>query len=164
MNLIPKYALNIIVGVVFENTFKWYVTDSEIWYLDLRKLIDAYEKKGYKIPNPDDFSERFDIDIIDTNNASEFLKHIKEFSVDTSELRNLIVNQKYDHISELVPSLYINFQEKILISEYPEPVSFEKYIPDEWIGLYGVFLDKIPHNYKYWIVDDKNFFEVKNEQ
>ena len=31
----PKYAENIIVATVYKNVFNWYVTDKELWLMDL---------------------------------------------------------------------------------------------------------------------------------
>ena len=39
----PKYAENIIAGVIFKKKFQWYLTDKTIWKLDYRKLYDSYD-------------------------------------------------------------------------------------------------------------------------
>jgi hypothetical protein len=35
MDSLPKYAETIIVDVKFKSIFNWYVSDKELWYLDL---------------------------------------------------------------------------------------------------------------------------------
>ena len=32
MILEPLYAENIIVGIIYTNEFRWYVTDKELWF------------------------------------------------------------------------------------------------------------------------------------
>ncbi|MBQ6462179.1 MAG: hypothetical protein IJJ59_02505 [Pseudobutyrivibrio sp.] len=49
------------------------------------------------------------------------------------------------------PSLYIDFDNKQLISYYAEPESFEDFVPDGWTGEYREFENQIPENQKYWI-------------
>ena len=36
----PLYAENIIVGVKYKNKLNWYITESDLWYLD-------YNQAGY---------------------------------------------------------------------------------------------------------------------
>lgn len=49
------------------------------------------------------------------------------------------------------PSILIDFENKMLISYYAEPESFENFVPDGWSGKYQDFLINIPQNQKYWI-------------
>lgn len=37
MELLPEYCENIIVGVINKKSFSWYVTKTDIWYLDYGK-------------------------------------------------------------------------------------------------------------------------------
>ena len=162
MKCTPKYAENIIVFVKYKTMYKWYVTDKELWFLDLRKLIATYENNGYQIPNPDDFSERFDIDIVDKKNVSDFLENISEFEVSNECLENMIIHKEYNQISDVLPSLYVNFDEEELTSCYPEPASYENFVPSSWIGKYDNFVNDIPEKFKYWIIDGYNIFERGN--
>lgn len=130
MKITPEYGQKIIVGVIHENTFRWYVTEKEIWYLDLPKLIAAYDRIGYPTNDPDDFSERFDIGIVNEDTATEFLHCIEPYRVETNELSNLLVHHQYEFIGEMAPALFIDFNKKLLLSEFPEPASFEAYVPD----------------------------------
>lgn len=159
MKCTPKYAENIIVFVKYKTLYNWYITDKELWFLDLRKLIEAYEKIGYKIPNPNDFSERFNIDIVNRQSASDFLKNIGEFQVSTECLNKILINKEYKHISEMFPSLYVNFDEQELISYFPELASYENFVPDDWNGKYEDFTNYIPREFKYWIIDEENIFK-----
>ena len=159
----PKYGTNIIVLLIHQNIINWYVTDKEIWYLDLRKLISAFEKKGYKVPNSQDFTNRFNIDIITEENADILFTEIECYKVETNVLKKILINKEYGHISDMAPSIYINFDKKLLISQFPEPASFEKYVPNGWTGCYQKFIELIPKEFRYWISDGKDLFsEVKN--
>ncbi|PAF34010.1 hypothetical protein CHH69_18115, partial [Terribacillus saccharophilus] len=41
---------------------------------------------------------------------------------------------------------------------YPEPASYEVYVPDNWVGTYEEFIEQIPRDYRYWIVNGHNAF------
>jgi hypothetical protein len=72
-------------------------------------------------------------------------------------LQNLPIT-KWDEMAELFPSLFIDFDSKILLSLFPELLAFEKYIPKGWIGEFKNFYDLIPESEKYWIIDEVNYF------
>ncbi|WP_079414520.1 hypothetical protein [Paenibacillus ferrarius] len=154
----PKYAETIIVLVKYNTTYRWYITDKELWFLDLRKRIAAYINRGFQIQNSEDFSERFDIDILNENTAGDFLNKIIDLEALTKELTRMLEQKMYSHISDMVPSLYVDFDKKKLISYYPEPASYEDCIPFGWIGKYENFLDSIPVHLKFWIKQDVNLF------
>lgn len=162
MKVQPRYAENIIVFTIFKGVGRWYVSDKDLWYLDLRKLIKAFEDMGYAIPNPEDFSDRFGIDILSEKDTIEkFFVEMSEYEVLQNELTSLLVENAVFNISGLVPSLFINFDLKTLYSYYPEPASFEKHIPDDWEGYYKNIVPLIPDEYKYWIVSNENLLTKK---
>ncbi|WP_088816164.1 MULTISPECIES: hypothetical protein [Listeria] len=155
MNLIPDYTKNIIVAVVLEGNLLWYVSDKEIWFLDYQKRIEAFKNKGYSI-NTDYIDEsRKNNLVLDTSNALEFLNLIKENKTTVEELReslsksksNIDDSWKYDYR----PSLYVDFDKKILYSNYSEPSSYEDYAPEFWDSKYTDFENEIPISKKYWL-------------
>ncbi|MDM5340498.1 hypothetical protein QUF84_25230 [Fictibacillus enclensis] len=158
----PQYAENIIVLVKYNENYKWFVTDKEIWFLDLKKLISSYREKGFEIPNPDDFSERFGIAVVNEDTVEAFLQEVSEFEVNNEELRKMLVQKTYNDVTDMLPSLYVDFDDKKLISFYPEPASYEFYVPEGWRGEYEQFIELIPKDYCYWIVNGENLF-VKGE-
>ncbi|MCM3225732.1 hypothetical protein [Terribacillus saccharophilus] len=158
MKMNPKYAENIIVLTKYKKLFRWFVTEKDIWFLDMRKLVAAYIDNGFEIHNPDDFSDRYNISIVNEDTAEEFLYRISEFEANNEELRKSLLQRTNDHISEMTPSLYVDFDEKKLISYYPEPASYEVYVPDNWVGTYEEFTEQIPRDYRYWIVNGHNAF------
>lgn len=161
MYLQPNYMENIIVGIIFNSQFSWYVTDKELWFLDYSKMIVFFEKKGIKVNIDYIDNRRKNTIILDTENVSEFLTLIATNKVTANELNyNLLAN-----ITEIDdtwkfnyrPSLYINFDKKILYSNYSEPASYEDYVPNLWEAKYEPFDDFIPNDQKYWLdFYDKN--------
>lgn len=154
----PKYAENIIALVKYKKSYRWFVTDKEIWFLDMKKLISSYQNKGFEIPDTNDFSERFGIGIVNEDTVEEFLQIINEFEVSNEELSQFLIQKSYSHISDMFPSLYIDFDNKKLISYYPEPASYEQYVPNGWLGKYEQFIEDVPQDYCYWIVNGENLF------
>ncbi|MFK4474792.1 hypothetical protein ABH897_004560 [Paenibacillus sp. RC73] len=162
-----EYGENIIVAVIFENNWRWYVTEKDYWYLDLIKLENAYLNKGYQLPNYGDYSDRFNIAVLDENSAKGFLDEVSDFRVSKSELSDSIIisegvdTEGGDYLLGFTPSLLVDFDNKILLSYFPEPASFESYVPDGWNGKYEDFLDKVPVEEKYWIINKKDYFTKK---
>lgn len=131
-----------------EKSQKWYISDKEIWYLDYQKRIEAYRKRGYEIKEEYIDEERRDLLYVDEKNALLFLKRIEEDECSTGDLKELFLqNQEED---DYMPSLYVNFDKKLLYSMYMEPASYEHYVPVGWIGKFKKFFDIIPEEKCYW--------------
>lgn len=159
-----EYGENIIVAVVFRDNWRWYFTEKEYWFLDLVKLEHAYWAKGYQLPDPGSYAYRYHIGILDEHTAERFLNKIREFQVSTAELRDAIQNTAgmdagvENPLMEYAPALFVNFDKRFLVSSFPEPASFEYYVPDGWVGTYDSFLDQVPIDERYWIMNNKNYF------
>lgn len=137
-----------IIYVVYKGCGKWYISDKEIWYLDYQKRIEAYRKRGYEIKEEYIDEERRDLLYVDEKNALLFLKRIEEDECSTGDLKELFLqNQEED---DYMPSLYVNFDKKLLYSMYMEPASYEYYVPVGWIGKFKKFFDIIPEEKCYW--------------
>ncbi|MGW9526218.1 hypothetical protein ACWHAM_00435 [Paenibacillus terrae] len=146
MKLWPEYAQNIIVGIIFNGKWNWYVTEREYWFLNT------------------EMEERFGISILDETTAVVFLGHICEYRVAADELTSLLITledaiEHKDEVLELYPALYVDFDQKVLYSLFPEPASFEHYLPTGWKGEYHNFLNEVPLSKRYWMIDGSNFFE-----
>ncbi|HEY8462940.1 MAG TPA: hypothetical protein VIM29_02800 [Bacillota bacterium] len=153
MKVVPEYAKNIIVGVVYKGLFSWYVTEKEFWILDAEKRRNEYINNGYAHILPENYFDfRFNIPILNEKTAELFLGKIADLKVDTDVLRALILNRKYNTtVLELAPSLFVDFDKKRLYSIFPESLSFEKYVPKGWIGEFRDFYKYIPKEDTYWI-------------
>ena len=159
--VVPEYAEIIVVGVILQGRFAWYITDKNYWIMDIEKMMGGYKKRGYAV---EDFHEnRFGIKILSHDNANEFFEKIKGYDIPSKELRDrvnkLAEEENTFELEDYVPSLLVNFDEKRLISSYPESISFEEYVPKGWGGEYSDFLELIPTEYQYWLVGDKNLFK-----
>lgn len=146
----PTYAENIVVAIKNSNQFEWYILDKDYCFLDYKKLEDAYRKKGFDVFIDD--SSRFGIKIVNEHTVKSFLDNVKGFRVSAKDLKDMLMKES-DYNGRLAynPSLYIDFDNKQLISYYAEPESFEDFVPDGWTGEYREFENQIPENQKYWI-------------
>lgn len=132
---------NIIVFVIYNKQKRWYNADRELWFLDENKRMKLYEKAGYKIDELWIDEKRRDIMLLDSNVAETFLKRIEGNQCTTKDLPH-----------DILPSLYIDFDEKELYSMYSEPASYEDYVPIGWKSEFKNFLNLIPNNEQYWKV------------
>ena len=63
----------------------------------------------------------------------------------------LMNESNYDDKLAYTPSILIDFENKVLISYYAEPESFEDFVPNGWEGKYQDFAEAIPRDQRYWI-------------
>lgn len=144
----------LIVFVIYKGITNWYVSDKDIWYLDKNKRINCYRNLGYEIKIEYVDERRRDILLLDTDNADIFLSRIKGDIILTSELKeiwcNLEGDERENRIYNYMPSLYVDFDKKVLLSIYSEPASYEDYAPIGWKAGYDDFKERIPKEYYYW--------------
>ncbi|MED3916469.1 hypothetical protein [Priestia megaterium] len=159
----PIYAENVIVGVIHKKQFQWYVTDRELWYLDYVKFAQASESHlaadEYIEP------ERKGIEVLNNENAELFLQRIESYKADAATLlklfENKIESKGEEDVLDFSPSFLVDFDQKAFYSMFPEPASFEEYVPSDWKGMYEDFTDLIPKIEKYWVnKDGENLFEL----
>lgn len=165
--LYPKYGEHIIVGIMRDTGFAWYVTDCDAWILNINKYANAFEENGFAFHKEFALSIRENIEVVNENTVEPYLFAYQENIVSTNTLKELIVRKKYkDTILSLKPSLYIDFIERRLLSLYPESLAFEKYVPEGWIGRYEDFTGHIPNKDRYWIMNGINVIdeEFENER
>lgn len=158
----PIFPQEIIVGVLYKKKWAWYITDKDYWFLDLIKLGEAFIAKGYDI-DLYDFSDRFNIGILNEETAELFLDCIKNYRIETRNLSKMIqeffeTTNDLEEILDLTPSLFVDFDTKRLISMFTEPASFEQYVPEGWLGVEGNFLSEVPEIERYWIVNGRDYF------
>lgn len=169
----PEYAQNVIVGIIFQNMFAWYVTEKDYWYLDFTRYDRALLAAGYESLVLTDYSERFDIAILDQDKAELFLLHVEDRRVPTNALYEMMLVQRqmyeehgslnslayYNAILNFIPCFLVDFDQRHFSSLYPEMIRFELYVPDGWIGTYKDFRDEIPEEERYWIADGHDMFQ-----
>ncbi|MEC2077028.1 hypothetical protein [Metabacillus fastidiosus] len=150
----PEYAANIIVGINYKNRFSWYVTDKDYWILDLIKRRDDFLRNGHEYDLDHMLMSRMHIEVINEYTAERYLAALNEHKVKSIELRKLVEKKDYeDTILSLYPSLFIDFDNRRLLSSFPETLPFERYVPSGWVGEYKPFDEYIPEQDKYWIAD-----------
>ncbi len=146
----PIYAENIVVAIKYDGCIEWYILDKDFCFLDYSKLEESYRKKGYDIFIDDTF--RFGIKIISELTQTLFLDSIKEYRIVPRELKKMLMNEtNYNEKLAYNPSILIDFENKVLKSNYAEPESFEDFVPNGWSGEYQNFEKEIPQNQRYWI-------------
>lgn len=146
----PIYAENLIVGIIHDGKFGWYILEKDLCFMDSEKVVQAYQNIGYDVPQDDDF--RFGIKILDHHSVKNFLDGVKQYQISTAELQHLLKNEKeFNDRLAYNASLLIDFDRKMLFSYYPEPASFEAFVPDTWKGYYKDFGEYIPVDQRYWI-------------
>ncbi|KFN04362.1 hypothetical protein D0U04_07395 [Bacillus clarus] len=154
MVLEPLYAENIVVAVIYNNKFKWYVTDKELWFFDYNKLDNAYKNVGVSIEDNDEAEERKGIKVLDNETVEMFLPRINKYITTKEELNYLLLKNIKNKIEgedllDFSPVLLINFDDKILYSMFPEPASYED------------FTELIHKSEKCWIDElDHNLFSL----
>lgn len=149
MNIKPKYAEELIVAIINEGNFNWYILHDYICTLDYNILEDAYRKKRYNFVI--DESDRFGIRVVDEKTKDEFLKNIKPSLISTSKLRSMMSEEKDpDKLLGYHPSILIDFDKKCLLSYYPEYWSYEDFVPNGWTGKYQFIDDIIPEKFRFW--------------
>lgn len=156
----PLYDENIIVGVKYLDNINWYVAYKDLWYMDLKKLTSKEYENYMSISELANI--RKNINIINKNNVKDFLNSIEEYKADINILRLKIFNalkENNDELEDFYPVLFIDFDEKIFYSQYPEPCDFESYIPDDWASKYYDFTEKLKDDDKYWLYNGVNILE-----
>ncbi|WP_407728114.1 hypothetical protein ACJMCD_13580 [Priestia megaterium] len=161
----PIYAENVIVGVIHKKQFQWYVTDRELWYLDYVKFAQAFENEGDLAVDEYIEPEREGMEILSSENAGLFLKRIESYKGDAATLLKLfedkIESGEEEDVLDFIPSFLVDFDQKVFYSLFPEPASFEEYVPSDWKGTYEDFTGLIPETEKYWVnKDGESLFEV----
>ncbi|HEX9062607.1 MAG TPA: hypothetical protein VF941_20745 [Clostridia bacterium] len=157
MKLNPIHTENIIVGIISSGSWYWCCTYYTDWILDMSQVINT------KIAE-----ERRDLEILDQNNIGSFLCNINEYMTSTAELRSLIFGlveyaEDYWDMLDYLPSLFVDFDKEILISQFNQHNMFENYLPnDGWVGKHDDIRLYVPSTEKYWIRDGKcinDYFE-----
>ena len=138
-----------IIYAIYNGEGKWYISDKEIWYLDYKKRIEAYKKIGYEIKEEYIDEKRRDLLCLEMGAELLFLKRIEADEYSTLILRKIFLDSQEEE--DYKPSLYVDFDKKILYSMYGEPASYEEYVPSGWQAKYENFLNLIPVEKCYWI-------------
>jgi hypothetical protein len=131
--------------------------------MDLPKFEQAFINAGYQISRDRYYDERFNIPVLNEHTVDRFLAEMGEYEVERGILSQFVLerqpNSDWYEINDLCPALLIDFDQKKLSSLFPEPASFEEYVPDGWIGEWKNFLDAVPVDSRYWVINGVDYFE-----
>src|SRR6185436_11070294 len=129
----PKYADIIIVAVIYQGEWRWYISDKDVWLLDLKKYKQAFLDAGIQVPENDSY--RFNIPIVNQETAAVFLEKMGQYRVDKATLSKMVFERlpqasTWEDTVDLCPVLLVDFDQSKLKSLFPEPIQFEIYIPE----------------------------------
>lgn len=151
--------------VTNEGRFYWFLAFKEMWVLDRVKWIEDFVKSGMEINLKDIHKERYDIPVVNEENAQVFIGGlIKDgYSYDKADIAGEFYNRLSQKtiwwdIYDLMPDLFIDFDNKRLCSEYVESMHYHKYVPDGWQGELVDFCSDgtLPQDEMFWIKNDTN--------
>jgi len=145
------YPEDLVVYVRRRNQWFYYASYKNHWIMDQVAWGKSFEKSGF--PSDGDYSERFDIPILNEQTADTFLEAVRECRYTRDEMRSAYLAALDVSIEEAelyMPALWVDFDDKKLISYYPEPFSFEHFVPEGWEGLYQSFIENLPREIWYW--------------
>jgi len=93
----------------------------------------------------------------DVENA--YYEFMKTCEVGSEELKESIVRylseSEADYTNHLMPSFYIDFDNKIFISDFYD-LALEDRVIEGWTGYFKKFIDLIPEKLQYWMADGEN--------
>jgi len=93
------------------------------------------------------------------NACYEFMKTCE---VGRKELREGIVRyvseSEAGYTNHLMPSFYIDFDNKIFISDFYD-LAIEARLIEGWTGYFKKFIDLIPAEFQYWMVNGENIID-----
>ncbi|BFH17778.1 hypothetical protein P4K96_19580 [Bacillus cereus] len=156
MKVEPNFPDTVVVLVKHEEKYTWYVSEKELWIMDLLQLENAFRRKFNqpKVTETEaDYEERVGCEILSEKNISQFQEAMKDFEVSYTELIeyfNLYSEVYLDGVnSEVETSFYLDFDNKIFYSFFKEPGSYEYFVPTDWKGIFEKDAKKvIPENAK----------------
>ncbi len=151
-----KYDTNIIVGIKLENNIEWYILDKYMCFMDGNDFEFSGEVKEKRKQLPD----------ISEKNAIQFLKQIEKYqmNIDIVRLHILKALKKNEDLEDYFPVILIDFDKKIFFSQYPEPIDYEYYLPENWKEEYTNFRKYIPEQKQYWKYKGKDLFKKEENK
>jgi len=158
------YDEEIVVAVVYRGILGWLVTPMGHWFLDHRRLRQS-PTHAQSLAAADDAPPRFGIEVLDETTVDAYLRQDAGYLScrdDLSEwLRRHIADGHQLNWEDTLPVLLVDFDARRLVSRHPDPsVRFEDFVPAGWTGEHRSFLDELPAEQRYWIVDGRDYSPV----
>lgn len=99
-----------------------------------------------------------DLPIVDHTTRDAFLSAMTPFRLGPEDLARLVQevvapSAAWEDASYAFPALLVDFDARRVVSRYTEPTRFEAYAPEGWCGEWRDFLQEVPAELRYWVVD-----------
>ncbi len=159
----------LLVIVKHEGRFYWFVAFKGMWVLDRVKWVEDFVKSGVEINLQNTHKERYDIPVVNEENAQIFIDGLINhgYSYDKDDIaeefyKRLSQKTIWWDIYELMPDLFIGFDNKRLYSEYVESMHYQEYVPDGWQGELVDFCSNgsLPQDEMFWIKNETDHRSV----
>ena len=150
----PIYDTNIIVGIKLNNKLEWYILDKYMCFMEGSDIEFSGETKEI----------RFQFRIISEKNITQFLTQIQKYKMNIDNIRLSILEaiEKNEDLEDYFPVILMDFDKKVFFSQYPEPVDYDYYLPENWKEEYISFKKYIPEEKQYWNYKGKNLLKEIN--
>ena len=142
----------IVVYAVFNGIGRWYISCKDVWFLDYTKWIESFRKAGYEIRMEYLNDTRQDLLDLNEKTVPVFMCRVEEDMCTAEQLREIYFANNED--PDCLPSLYADFDKKVLYSVYTEPASYEDFAPSDWQAEYSDFHNLIPADEQYWVKEN----------
>ncbi|QNQ18521.1 hypothetical protein HF650_01340 [Kosakonia sp. SMBL-WEM22] len=153
---------NVLVILKNNHHYYWFAAFKEMWVMDRIKWVADFVRNGIDDLNFYIHQERYDIPVFNEQNADEFIRRlIKDgYLYNKNEIadefyKRLSIEDSWWSVYDLMPDLFIDFDEKKLYSQYVENMHYEKYVPQNWVGEVVDFCDD-------GLLDDCERFWIRN--
>jgi len=146
----PIYAEWQVTAVVDNGKWEWYVLFISWCYLDWNKWSKEFKERKQE-------TARFGIMTVDEKTKDAFLYAVADYRIATEALRTMLKEETDDDVKcAFEPTILIDFDAKVFVSDYPEMACPENYIPDGWTGKYESFSHMVPREKRYWLDEEGN--------
>jgi hypothetical protein len=146
----PNFPDTVIVLVKNKQMFTWYVSEKEMWIMDLLQFENAFHIRFGEPTVSEataDYEEREGCEILSEANMEQFQEAMQEYEVSYGELAEYfsLYSQVYGGgiQSEFEISFYLDVDNKTFYSFFSEPGSYEEFVPEGWMGIYELNAGKI---------------------
>ena len=159
---------DLIALVLCRKKAYWFLTFKEMWVLNRKKWINEFISNGVKGVNPEDHEERYNLALVNEDNAEYFIsKLIKDnYVLDKNDLstefyKRLESASDWWDIYDLMPDIYIDFDNKKMYSNHIEAIQLVNYLPVNWVAERKDFCqgEILPESEKFWISNNINYRE-----
>ena len=141
-----------LIVCTFLDGWQYFLSETHYWILDRVKWFRGVEDVE------ESHEERFGLAIVSRANAAKLLQQMQPFRKSIQELRDLLLANVDDTTpwSDAIvffPSLMVDFRSQCLFTMWPETPSFEDFVPSGWSSDACEFLNELPGQERYWVID-----------